>query len=76
MLPAASLFGARFSPDDLAAIRERAGTEGRSIADVFSEAVEDQVRRRQQAGVRPEVRALMEDIHRKYASVFEALARM
>ncbi|WP_417484196.1 hypothetical protein [Maricaulis salignorans] len=28
MLPAASLFGARFSPDDLAAIRERAGTEG------------------------------------------------
>jgi hypothetical protein len=35
MLPVASLFGARFSPDDLAAIRERARTEGRSIADVF-----------------------------------------
>jgi hypothetical protein len=35
MLPAAALFGARFSPDDLAAIRERARTEGRSIADVF-----------------------------------------
>lgn len=76
MLPVASLFGARFSPDDLAAIRERARTEGRSIADVFSEAVEDQVRQRQQAGVRPEIKALMEDMRREYAPVFEALAKM
>ena len=76
MLPVASLFGARFGRDDLAAIRERARTEGRSIADVFSETVEDQVRQRQQAGVRPEVRALVDRIHREYASVFEALARM
>ena len=76
MLPVTSLLGARFSSDDLAAIRERARTEGRSIADVFSEAVEDQVRQRQQAGVRPEVRALVEDIHREYAAVFEALARL
>ena len=76
MLPAASRFGARFSREDLAAIRERAKTEDRSIADVFAEAVEDQVRQRQQAGVRPEIKALMEDIHRKYAPVFEALAKM
>ncbi|WP_417491487.1 hypothetical protein [Maricaulis sp.] len=76
MLPAVSRFGARFSPDDLAAIRERARTEGRSIADVFSEAVQDQVRLRRQASVRPEVRALMEGIYQKYETVFEALAKM
>ncbi|WP_417494492.1 hypothetical protein [Maricaulis sp.] len=76
MLPASLLFGTRFSHEDLMAIRERATNKGRSIADVFAAAVEDQVRQRQQAGVRPEVRALMDAGHRKYARVFEALARM
>jgi hypothetical protein len=76
MLPAASLFGTRFTLEDLAAIRERAKTESRSVADVFAEAIEGHVRQRLQAGVRPEVKALMEDSHRLYAPVFEALAKI